>query len=48
MSILIRMCPFLEKPAMKITHSKTKLNHSVVIVIEIVIEKHHNMTVKNK
>jgi hypothetical protein len=40
--------PFLLKTAIKSTHSKTKLDHPGAIVIEVVIEKDYNMTVKNK
>ena len=44
----VRMCNSLEKPAVKTTRSKTKLNHPEVTVIEVVIEKDLNVTVKNK
>lgn len=44
----VRMCNSLENSAVKTTHSKTKLNHPEATVIEAVIEKDLNMTVKNK
>ena len=43
-----RTCNSLEKPAVKTTHSTTKLNHPEAIVIEVVVEKDLNMTVKKK
>lgn len=46
--MLVRMYNSLEKPAVKVTRSKTKLNHPNVTVIEAVIEKDLKMTVKNK
>lgn len=44
----IRMCNSLENPAVKTTHSKTKLNHPQATVINVVIEKDLNITLKKQ